>query len=102
MEPFYALYMNDMRSSNIEMRSFVCWSRSREALEKLLEDERCEPYSDDSPREGHHRWAKSYRKGGPLEWFNPIDPHYAMIYGHGIQNLTDQLERMMHAAPEIT
>ena len=59
----WMLYLNDMRSSNIETLTAVARAEDKETLENLLISEKVESYSDG-------RWGKSFRKGGPLEWFN--------------------------------
>jgi hypothetical protein len=56
--------MNDMRSSHVEDLEPICSADSREKLEKLVSDERVDYYRDG-------QWSKNYRKGGPLEWYNP-------------------------------
>jgi hypothetical protein len=67
-ERWFVLYLNDMRSSNIEIVRPVLKSQSREAIEKLLEESRApEPWSDEG------RWRKVFRKGSRLEWYNPPD-----------------------------
>lgn len=63
MSQVYVLFLNDMRSSNIEILEPVARASSVSALESLLSKERVPAYSDGN-------WGKAYRKGGPLEWFN--------------------------------
>ena len=60
----WLLALNDMRSSNMENLTFVCWSSSMDDLRKFLEYEQVTSYWDGS-------WGKSFRKFGPLEWYNP-------------------------------
>jgi hypothetical protein len=60
----WVLCLNDMRASNIENLQPVCRADTREQLESLLHREAVEPYRDG-------QWGKSFRAGGPLEWFNP-------------------------------
>ncbi len=53
----------------------VAWVDTREELEAFVERERVENYQDDG-------FSKNFRKGGPLEMFNPIslvDPEF--FYG---------------------
>ena len=59
----FVLWLNPM-TDNVESRKAVAKADTREALEQLLERECVEPYQDDC-------WHKTYRKGGPLEWYNP-------------------------------
>lgn len=60
----WVLFLNDMRSSNIENLSPVGRANTKEELIAYLAREKVEPYRDD-------RWGKTYRQGGPLEWYNP-------------------------------
>lgn len=52
----------------------VAWAETREELEALVERERVEPYKDDE-------FSKNFRKGGPLEMFNPPAPGEEKFYG---------------------
>lgn len=60
----YVLVLNDMRMSQIEQTMPVARAATREALEALLQRESVPPWRDG-------QWGKSFRQGGPLEWFNP-------------------------------
>jgi hypothetical protein len=103
MEQIFGLYMNDMRSPKIEHSNLVCWSRSRAALEKLLKDERCEPYKDERVPFlgiGPSHWSKNHRKGGPLEWYNPLQS-YSPEYGQGIFDMTADILHALNSTPEI-
>lgn len=71
----WILQLNDMRSHKIEMSTTVCRAETKEELETFLERERVDSYKDDM-------WSKGYRKGGPLEWYNPpwdFTPHIIEI-----------------------
>ena len=59
----WILQLNPM-TANAESVVAVARAETKEALEDLLESESVEPYPDT-------RFRKCYRKGGPLEWFNP-------------------------------
>lgn len=63
----WGVYLNDMRMSNVENRELVIVGPSLEAVEQFMLRERVEPYRDE-------RWAKVFRKGGPLEWCNLPEP----------------------------
>lgn len=64
---FWFLRLNDMRSSKIEYSEVVCWAETEQELADLLEREKVEGYDDG-------KWGKSFRQGGPLEWYNqPFD-----------------------------
>lgn len=60
----WVLCLNDMRFGNIESLAPVCRAETEAELVAFLESEKVEPYRDE-------RWGKAFRKGGPLEWFNP-------------------------------
>lgn len=60
----WILLLNDMRASNIENVRPVARAHERSVLEQYLARETVESYRDG-------QWAKSFRKGGPLEWYNP-------------------------------
>ena len=63
----WVLLLNDMRSSHFEDVHPVFRAETREELDRLLQSEKVSSYRDG-------RWAKSFRQGGPLEWFNyPYD-----------------------------
>lgn len=61
----FALMMNDMRSPKVEIRIEVRRAETREELEAFVAAEEVPNYRDDG-------WNKCHRKGGPLEWFNPL------------------------------
>lgn len=78
----FALVLNPMQD-RAEAQSLIAFSESKEELTTLLRDELVEPYKDEN-------WRKTYRKGGPLEWFNPPYGHEegkADMYGCGIIEL---------------
>ena len=90
-EPCFVLLLNDMRAQKTEVLTPVCRASTREALLTLLNRERVAQYADVGPHHIAHTtdavaqifggtvveereeycWTKSFRKGGPLEWFNP-------------------------------
>lgn len=61
--PILVLFLNDMRMAHIEMVEPVAKADTREEIEEFLKAEKV-PLYQDGP------WAKSYRAGGPLEWYN--------------------------------
>lgn len=65
----WVLLLNDMRASNVENISPVCRANTKEELLAYLARERVEPYTDTD--NNGYRWGKRFRKGGPLEWYNP-------------------------------
>ncbi len=66
----YALRMNDMRFPKIEMLCIVALSDSKEKLENLLVEFKCDQYNED-------QWVKVYKKGSILEWYNAPHPMIA-------------------------
>ncbi len=59
----WILNLNDMRFAHIEELTFVCWAKTIEELREFVNQETVEPYRDD-------KWGESFRKFGPLEWYN--------------------------------
>jgi hypothetical protein len=67
----WILILNDMRSAKSEHLKPAARGATREALERLLLSEKVEPYREPGHNlYGEVNWGKSFRKGGPLEWFN--------------------------------
>lgn len=69
----YALYLNPI-TSNAENYVPVAIADTFEKLNSFLEENKCEPYTEEGPsmfHEGTHRYRKEFVKDGPLEWFNP-------------------------------
>lgn len=60
----YMLRLNRMTDAKCEWMTDVAYADTKEQLLAFLDRERVEYYQDD-------QWGKVYRKGGPLEWFNP-------------------------------
>ena len=60
----WILRLNDMRTPKIEIMQTVVRAETKEEIQSFLESETVESYKDDN-------WRKSFRKNGPLEWFNP-------------------------------
>lgn len=73
----------------------VAWADTREELEALMERERVEPYKDD-------RFSKSFRKGGPLEWFNPPhlgdDDFFGILYINNYGTREEKVQSAIQAA----
>lgn len=85
MAELYKLSLNDMRDPQIEMTTDVCYG-TLEELKAFVEEESVERYSDPGLS---HPWYKSFRRGGPLEWFNkPFwNPYVKMHSLQEIKNL---------------
>lgn len=88
---WWVLCLNDMRSSRIEEMEVVACASTKDELVRFIESESVETYKDDNenirdpePWSCHgtnKSWHKSFRKGGPLEWYNRpsdvvLDPEY--------------------------
>lgn len=72
----FGLLLNPMTGRTEEMR-LAAVSDHRHEIDDLLSAETVPPYKDDE------RWHKVFRKGGPLEWYNPPGG----IHGPGIIEL---------------
>lgn len=59
----FVLQLNDMRASNVENLTGVARAETKEELQRFVNGEKVDLYQDG-------KWAKVYRQGGPLEWFN--------------------------------
>ena len=75
----WILQLNDMRSSNVETMQFVTRAETREELDRFIASESVEPYRDGT-------WAKSFRDGGPLEWFNLPMPFVSAFIDLGTED----------------
>jgi len=64
----YVLQLNNMRDSNIEILQPVARANTEEELQAFLDREKVDVYFEQN---SGIKWRKSFRKGGPLEWFNP-------------------------------
>jgi len=94
LEPgWWVLLLNDMRTAHSEEVQPVACAATKEELIALMTREKVETYQDGNEHRreptpggfGHlgdahgsnAMWAKSFRKGGPLEWCNqPSPPPY--------------------------
>ena len=63
----WILQMNDMRDDRIEIMSTIAWAHTHLELLDLVRSESVDLYVDEV--NGCH-WSKTFRKGGPLEWYN--------------------------------
>ena len=66
----FVLRLNNMREAKCEVLTAVCRAESREALEAYVRSEMAESQYVD----GH--WHKTFKAGGPLEWYNPPAMHW--------------------------
>lgn len=81
----FGLYMNCMHC-RAEQSELVAVAETAEALVALQEREAVEPYTENG-------WHKSFRKGGPLENFNPL--------GHPAQTIAEADGRGPRGADRI-
>lgn len=86
----FFLVLNPMRS-NTEAADIVAWAYYLDKVQNWYKSQRCEEYTDEGapsfPVHGKtHQWAKSFKKGSPLEWYNPasIELGQTGFYGHGM------------------
>ncbi len=76
-EPVWFLLLNDMRAGHVEMLTPVAFGPTRESLEDFIETETVDRYVTDG------RWHKTFREGGPLEWYNRHSgafEHFVCVY----------------------
>jgi hypothetical protein len=90
---WWVLFLNDMRFPKYEMLTPVARADTKEDLVAYLDRERVEKYVDG-------RWGKTFRRGGPLEWYNhpyefAADDHFVLV------DLEARLERMRAELMEI-
>ena len=73
-ENMYILVLNDMRCPKFEDLGPVCRAETREELEAFLAQQTVTTYRDPKVPGGDIDqvgwWGKSFKKGGPLEWYN--------------------------------
>ena len=72
----WVLYLNDMRMPKIEYAELAVVAPTRERIMEILAAETVEPYRDG-------QWAKTFRQGGPLEWFNPPPESFGQVPQEG-------------------
>lgn len=96
--PRFVLFLNPV-TDRLESCKPVAWSSDRESLVRWMLNQR---HRGEDGRPSHWkdgRFTKAFRKGSPLEWFNPVDEHafdaqndrpYARnSFGHGVQEHAD-------------
>jgi len=83
----YALLMQGM-TNNSENIQLMALSFEKQKLIDWHNEQLVEPYEDDGPdnfNEGTKSYHKVFRKGGPLEWMNPVENFDQLgMFGHGI------------------
>ena len=84
----YLLVMQPM-TGNAENTSLEAASFEKQKLIDWHNEQKVELYNDEGPDnfgDGSKCYRKQFRKGGPLEWMNPIDTPYFSpgTWGHGI------------------
>ncbi len=62
----HILFLNDMRHTHFDDLTPVAWADSLESLKKFVDGQRVPTYKDTPGR-----WTKTFKVGGPLEWYNP-------------------------------
>lgn len=110
----YILVMNPMMG-HTENRSAVAMSFEKEKLHQWYQDQICDPWTDEGENSfeptgdmggyynEHHIWRKYFRRGSPLEWFNPIFDENLSIYGHGVdhcwvnEDMLEEFKRQNHS-----
>jgi hypothetical protein len=101
----YTLILNPMMG-NTESGSQFGPFLTREAALAFHDGERVELYTDEGVNTfdgGTKRYSKTFRKGGPLEWFNPLMPaerETPGCFGHGVHEVltnVTQVNRLYEA-----
>lgn len=69
----WVLLLNDMRHSKVEFLTPVARAKNVEDLGVFVKTHKVDLYMDEEERGdgGTYQWAKEFRKGSPLEWYNP-------------------------------
>lgn len=70
----YILVLNPMMSNTENGQEFGPFNTLQE-LKDYYQRELVEPYTDEGPNTfdgGTKKYRKTFRKGGPLEWMNPV------------------------------
>jgi hypothetical protein len=94
----YMLLLNHIME-RVEQHAVVAISPSREELIKFYHSEKVEPYGEpgfNSMVAQDTTWRKTFRKDGPLEWYNPVDNIEGPgdTWGHGIYTEWFAIERI--------
>ena len=92
----YFLCLNLMRGRAEETRILAC-AETRDALVVFMDRERVEPYRDG-------QWLKTFRRGGPLEWYNPPFGDQAIIemsLEREIAKLTESWFQLLSTTPHV-
>ena len=99
--PVWVLYLNNMQSPKAEMQNVVSRANTREELVALLEREAVPAYVEPGYGPyGETKWHKSFRKGGPLEWFNPPDSIHPSFRCYDFeQMLRETVQNVMNIPP---
>ena len=68
----FVLLLNDMRTAKIEDLQLIARAETKEALLQFIGNEIVDTYHDTGKNtfRKDHKFAKGFRKGGLLEWFN--------------------------------
>ena len=81
--------MNPM-TERTEAQKIAVVSCEKEKLIDFYNGEACDMYTDDN------RWNKTFKKGGMLEWYNPLYSFdfETSMFGHGIKEDWAMLENL--------
>jgi hypothetical protein len=103
----YVLILNPM-TGNLENRQQFGPFPTREALKAFYDAEVVEPYEDQGPDffstvgATTKTYRKSFRKGGPLEWMNPLMPsewEQPGFHHHGVHEVLAQILNVYSKTP---
>lgn len=97
----FILFLNDVRSPKVGDMTAVCRSETKQALKDLIARETAAPYRDRvaPPGTPSYVYVKSFRKGGPLEWYNPPsdNPDYERGHFKHMQPLEEVIRTQVEA-----
>ena len=99
----FKLHAHYLKNPSEDYATIAALAYNEGQLEKLIEEEKCEPYTETEVRgDNVVEITKTFRKGGPLEWFG-YDPENKET--HRIDHewlFPSMLEQFLKSNPSIT
>lgn len=89
------ILMNDMRGKAENVQEIDMAFPDRQAAIDYINSQKVEPYQDEPSMDdyGHtHGYSKTFKKGSPLEWFNPLSESQMqgdLIWNQGIVEIEE-------------
>lgn len=100
----YWLILNPMTGNTENGAQFGPFPTRQDAL-NFHDNELVEPYSDEGMcmfSGGTKTYSKAFRKGGPLEWMNPLgsaEKESPSAFGHGIHEVLSHVDQVNKLHP---